>query len=435
MPDTKQSTFVYLKVGTVEVPQSDYIQRVAHEFGADRSNQATFTLFDPDWTFLENLMVEGGVGTKVTFRYGWFGDASRTHEGVVHTFSIQFQSTGLMMLLVVRDTGQDCGINRVRQKTYDAEGYPTYDKIVREIASDNGWKTSNGKKDGDRIAATGPVQHGSEHSTINPGMSDLEFIMKKIVPYAKTTDGDQTFVAYFDEDQVFNFHPLDQKAPAKNSTRYVVMRGYDGLVRSFMPQDAGTLYQIVGGGNVVGRGLNQDDKEEFVAGHTAKNDGGNLKETTDTKRTGLKRNGEKIAKVGCDHKDGTRPTHQILNMQAQENKDYSETTIGNIHDRLAKMSFQATAAIHGNASIRVLDYVAFDIIRTDGSRHPWSGDYQVVGYSHRLSESDFETDLSLVRYGTGAGQDRTASTEANPKARRGEDLGGGTTTVTAAPLV
>lgn len=394
---------VELKIGSESVSVvPDFLESFSHDvFANGIAGQATITLFDPTYEYLENLIL--AHHDSVQFRYGWYADASATkasltpwRNGVIWKYTPRFSEQGLHIDINIADTPLVASL--------------TEQDIVYTLGGDSQFLSVS-----DLVKLICEIELGLEYTveetepmttTITRNkMSAPQFIATVLCSMAKSMTGRGGYRFWVDENNVAHFESSDPKVLKK---LFVFGKGQDSEVISFSPSYDGMQALASGAGDMLAVGYDE------------------LTRTTTTKRydpvasTGARRpTPAERASIMVSGKFGqTTPTPTAPYVAGRiyylpfATKELVDAWALHKHTIARNLFVKAEMVVLGDVQLFPMDAVGVQIVkRTDGKNHYLSGYYLIQSVSHKIINGMFTTTLSLTSTGIGSAGDELSGTK------------------------
>jgi len=450
----------------VQIPAENYFQSLSIEQRMGGAWAGALTLFDPNSAYLEDLILAAGpqgAGRGVLVRWGWTHDAEgnyiplskqRVFEGRIATYTSEFAVEGLTLKLDMVHAGiLNTMVDGEAAPTHSWSGQMTASGIVRDIAEQQGWQTSEKGFYTNRKTFTRETVEDTDgpigESIVKPADMDFvtfirEFLLPRAVnkdkthftfglvhtaPSKETTTGLRVRKA--DYPSVVHFHSPEFDGAssgglnrAKGETKrqimaaksYIFGRDNMGEVISFSPSDDTLLVALQGHSNSIYKGLDSLKGEQIIF-ETQELEGfpGATKVVTvDTEYT-TEVGGERVSAIPLIARTG----------EDLERKAAAQFS------RVGQSGYTATLEVRGTHDMRVFDYIEVIYYRRGETmvgddqtiptsdwfnestpkkrqerarakafqKHYLSGLYHVRDISHELSASGWVTTCELQRSG------------------------------------
>lgn len=380
-----------------------FLESFSHEvYAAGVSGQATITLFDPSYEYIENLILQHH--DKVSFRYGWYsrGEVERVsmtdwRKGIIWKYSPRFSEQGLHIDINLADTPLEASLT-VNNESFtfgDDSDIHSISDLVKKLA-DRDLKL---KYTSETIEESEPCST----PVVRNNMSTPQFI-SHLCTLAKARTGRGGYRFWVDENNLVNFRSSD---PTKFRRIFVFGKDQDSDVISFSPSYDGMQALSKGAGDMAAIGYDELTRSSLEVHYDP------------VKATAALRPSEVTqADIATFGKFGmTSPTPNSPYVAGRlyylpfSSKEFVEAWGLSKHTMARNIFLTAELVIIGDVTIFPMDSVGIQIVkRTDGSYHYLSGYYLVQSVKHQIVNGMFTTTLSLSSSGIGsAGEELSGS--------------------------
>lgn len=376
--------YCWIKIGGVEVttkygrPHS-FMGMVYERQTANAMNSFTFTLFDPNWSETETLLIQ--QGEEIQFQYGYTeGIKSPIFTGMVMEYTPVFTIDGVKLTI--------SGISWIA-KTDDSTvsrrdwGEKDIHEIVQTIADEHGWMADIDEcleiLENDDLEVAQPVKA----KWVQQRMTDMAFIAHILQPKAvRKKDKVANYkLAFDDAKRVLHFHPpRDDKGPR---FVYKFMRDPMSEVISFAPQVDGKVMLRKGAGVSAQPFI---DRQTGYYDKVVHNDAST---------------GEKILLGGPYTYTATTDNEDYQVTEFRPVRDQQQADLA-ARDRFyiaANHIFQGVLVIMGDPRLAQFDIIRIIVLLPDGSLHYTTGLYRVDRIVDEIGEGQFTTTLEVSRNG------------------------------------
>lgn len=372
---TERMALVEMAINKVafHFPDRVYLQNFSFKEGIDLTNEAKFTLFDPDWDYLESLIFKESI-PSVRFRFGWQGQMSQWVEKGISSYTPTFSPNGVTLEVVCGALSKNEGNTVV--EIFEKEGTKISD-VVLGIARSNKWKTP----------IVEPTRDFLNCPTVSPMISPIAYIKTYLLPKAKNMMGDTSYKFFQDRDSVWHFHtskyePGRKSYPAKKSVykHYTVARDQRGEMLSFSPTNLPGPIFALGGFWIEGKSIDIEEKEELSLPVSAtENSGDQIK---------LGDRNPRFLDQGKRGRVMFKPTRS---------KDEFETITKSRYSYYKDMMYAATGSLIGDPNLLPGCVIRVSILKKSMQEHYLSGLYQVHTVIHDISGGSFKSDIECLK--------------------------------------
>lgn len=360
-----------------------YVESFHFELGNDTSWDSTITLFDPDWVYLEELLLgaklRAGVDSgEARFRFGWLDLMSDWYTVSILSYTPTFTPTAGVGLEVRLTHPTTTTSNAEIYTGSFPEGTPPH-RVVQILAPYI-------KR---RYVGENLIIEQSEPYPLPIIIKEahpLTWIQKnfcKMNPDKPVKSAVRRIAGYectIDSRDRFHFH-----APGYEETNifreYIVARGAKGNVINFSVSDLTAFTQVAGAGKAKEEIIDHIKKKRINADRSAV---GPVMSTKYSQQAATPPNVTRANKL--NNKTDKPYTDPKLVKMAVEAR----------FDTLSKATYKADLEIIGDPHIEYNKYIRVTVLKTDGSQHYTSGVYRVLNIVHDIDVS-FTTKIGLVK--------------------------------------
>lgn len=374
----------------------------------------SLTLFDPEWDFLEELIVP--YNKTIRYQFGWsLGEKkqiSGIKKGGVIGYMPVFNYQGNMLTIRIQGNEElrDSHVfNRAwpPAKKASIPGGGTIGGDVKEIRISDIVKFIAAEMKLDATLETDIEETEIiKQSVLQDNKTNFNFIKNKLVPLAvsaKTKRTDYIFNIY-DNRMVFRTVNYDNQL----ARRYHFARDQEGQMLQFSPHVRAKA--IIGGQVDKQKAVSWDPINKslitFTAGYESEKD----------KRVKL---GKRIPKPP-DLKKGAAGRVYIC---PYEVSGLTESFIRSRFTEKARLSVTAEATVVGDPTLARFDVVDVVVRKNDGRVHYTSGNYFIINLHHIMDAGTFVTKLDLVRDAVMSGEAPNKGIEKKLTTVREDDKG------------
>lgn len=389
---------------TITIPVQQFVQDFQIESSVRAAFSGTVTLFDQGDT-LENLLLTSGLERRVRLRWNW-ESKGLTNAPNIYAYIAQYTPTftpeGITFSFDLVPTAMPYVDADKRSRAYP-EGRKVSD-IVREIASERGWSTTD-KSGRNTVEETDAPMQQPFSSTDE---TDFKFL-HSLLPLAVNLSGVGGYFMFFDLFGVFHFHTESYFSAELRSKDYIFGKDGAGEVISFTPSDTSAMALAAGAGNVTIRSQSSLDGTQ-----TAK---------TGTVTGGLDREPDMIEASSGSLPDHGSNVQSIINIMSRD-----ATELGNVakfyRSRASGVAVLGEIQVVGTHELQLFDYCNIQYIRRNGQPHYMSGKYQVVRIDHAYNGGAWTTTFGVRRFGFAATPDNMTNRQNTVTYTAGGAVGG-----------
>jgi hypothetical protein len=375
-------SFVLKDGREVVIKATDILQSISIEASEKSFWSGQIVLFDYEFEYLENVLLSLGPERYMRFKWGWdvgrnttefplyYGrimkiTPSYTHEGATFTLDL-LQAEPPVALFDRPPLSWPAGM--------------TASDIVRELASQYGWKTvdPNGRQTiQDSVGTLGELSLSGE--------SAYKFARESLLPKARDTDGN-AFSMFWRVSGEVHFHTpnyLDKEIAA----RYTFARSVMGDVISFSPTDESAFEAIYNRGKTVFYGFDSKTGEKLEI-ETDKD--GHVPGTSPT-----------VVKDAKHYRDTPGDVTRRVYVSARDAEEFEHLVYTRMRD-FSTATYRASMEVRGTHNVQQLDLVEVQYFKGNGQPHYLSGIYTVHKVEQKLDAGGWTTTFELLREGTKA---------------------------------
>lgn len=360
------------------LPHGKYLVNITVEHPSEGSWSGSMELFDSEGDYLEILSLNLGADTQVTFRFWEEGKTAPYFTGGITSLEPEFRPEGIGLKIglvskVVHDT-----VLSLKPRGFVANINPS--EVVRQIAKDRGWKTTDTNGKSTIEEAYVPLDHAVQTTD----ESDVAFIIGRVMKHAVNACGQHfTFRLSGHVPPIVYFHAVMASLVQSNRRTYTYLRDPNGEVIRFAPKD-----NLIGGWLMGGGNARMDAVDSANGAATA------------IDATGL--GGVKcvVALQGATHT--TAPKEGTVARRLTAAGRSAVDTLSAAQHMWSKASEQALLAeleVIGTHDVVPGEFVDVNYYRRDGTAHPLGGTYRVLKVSHDFNLSGWVAVMDLVRNG------------------------------------
>ena len=376
-----------------QIAAHDFLQSIEVESSTNASWTGTVVLYDQRGARLEDALLGSGALPTVRLRFNWEEFGLRNApllEGKVIKPSFVWMPDGIQITWeVLAGAVLDATLD-LRTRAFDA-GQRISD-IVRSIAQDRGWRTTDERGNPTIEDTDAAVDH--PFSTTDE--SDVRFINEQLRKQAVNADGTAGYAFYFDTVGAVHFHTSDFLRPREKT--YTFGRDSAGEVISFAPANTGVFAAILGSANSEVRGTSSLAAAQTGADGRAQD--------------GLDGDGDSVvadATAVPDLGSGVQSAQNIVARDASEMLRIAKDR----RERASRLVYTAELDVVGTHDLRVFDFVNIRYVLSTGRLHFLSGRFRVMKIRHRYDNSRWKTTFTLARQGVQPNVEGTVSRQAS----------------------
>lgn len=360
------------------IPPDNIISFTYTDTVSNSSDRIICELYDPDWTRIENLIIE--YDGFLDFRFGWSnGYKSKWRRMSIVKHNPTFDLQGIHLSLEGNDSSITAN-DEAKCRGWDEESYKgNISNIVKAIADENEWLY-----DDESIAETKEIldEEGYPRIFVQRQMPDLTFIKEILMPYAETSEGIGGFRCYYksSENKIYFKPPKLNNKPYKS---YTIYKDKMGEVISFSPDlGNGSLQRQIGALDTRVVGL--DPFKRILYDVVVNN-----KESTDNKVIlGKYMPEQKIKTVG-----GTgRYTHTPAPTREAANSKVRQQWFERFNQ-----FFTADMEIIGDPTIEPGSIIGVIVLTSNNEPFYCSGNYEIKTVEHILEGGNYISRLRLEK--------------------------------------
>lgn len=358
---------------------NDFLQAIEIEASTNSAWTGQIRLYDRGGDRLEDVTIGSGSLPTVRFRFNWqeFGlQNAPLFEGIVQKPSFVWLPDGILITWEIM--ARQALLPVLDRKTRSFEEGALISDIVRQIAADRGWPTTD-ERGNPTIEDTAT---SIDHPFNTSDESDVKFIQQQLREQAVNADGVGGYAFYFDTIGAVHFHTANFTRPRVK--RYVFGRDGGGEVIQFSPANTGVFAAILGAGKSVVRSTSSLDATQTAT------DGG----VSD----GLDGEGDVIAADAIAVPDLGNGVAASMNINARDSAEMLRLAKDR-RERASRLQYTADLDVSGTHDVLLFDYINVQYIRRNGQPHFLSGNFLVQKIKHRYDNSGWVTTFGLTRAG------------------------------------
>jgi phage protein D len=362
---------VLIVINGNEIPSHQYL--VSLEVKKDGAGyEGSIELYDPDWTVVESIILEKGVDTVFDITYGWDKDTSTQFSARLINYEPTFSEDGVHLNIEFLP-GDRIPLREKNSVVWSSD--LRISEIITTIAAKNGWGLN-----------IEPTLGTFSKPFIQNNVSDMYFIQKSLMPFAKNVHGNGGFQLNV-QNNVLSFHTSGFRQESIYKT-YYIQRGRINEVKSFSVSENTADVAQCGGNKVTAVGFDPVEKKSIkgVASYKIP--------------SGMTLDGTKIPSVIPFERPQAdlcvihRPFHS-----QSEAEDFAKIR----YTTYSQYNFNATMDIMGDPNVPLFALIEIIILTPSGIMHYLSGVYTVQSITDKIGAGDYTTSLELNRNATSKG--------------------------------